>query len=282
LRGARIRINESPTSERVIRALGARPTSAIRSGPPVIAALQSGALDAVEADMEASTTKGYIRVAPYVLASAPLFAKTTTLVAATARLRRLDPRARLWLASAAADAVAAATAAEGGDRSAWSAACGQGLRPLEVAPAALMLLRLTERGVAGRLARDPATALALDRIGLLATAEPRRDPWSTCQGEASQLSPTAAIDGTYTLGGSAIRIRRGRYAILRPVIHPVEVGSVTVSSGLATLIPDDAAEGGEGSSAYRYRRTGRELRWVFVSGRRWPAWLTRGAWLRAG
>jgi len=48
--GARVRINASATTEDMLRALHARPTTAVRSGPDVIAALRAGRLDAVEAD----------------------------------------------------------------------------------------------------------------------------------------------------------------------------------------------------------------------------------------
>jgi TRAP-type C4-dicarboxylate transport system substrate-binding protein len=273
-RGMRIRISPSPTTERALRALGAQPVSTLQSGPDVVVALRTGAIDAVESDMQLATINGYVRAAPYVLAAAPLFVKTTTLAASAARLRKLDARAPEWLAGAAADAAAAATLAGEGDRFAWGAACGQGLRALESKPAAIDALRLAERGVARRLAGNSATVFALDQIGLLATQAPRRDAWETCHAAAAHVSPTAVIDGVYASGGSILRIRDGRYAITRAG----EAGSVSVAAGRAMLISD----AGVAPSTYQVESSGRELRWQFVSGRRGPAILTRSVWLRTG
>jgi TRAP-type C4-dicarboxylate transport system substrate-binding protein len=45
--GARIGVQESATTDDILRSLRARPTTAIRNGPEVVVALQSGRLDAV-------------------------------------------------------------------------------------------------------------------------------------------------------------------------------------------------------------------------------------------
>ena len=49
--GARIRVNASLTTDYLLRSLGARPTTAVRHGRDVVEALESGRLDAVEADI---------------------------------------------------------------------------------------------------------------------------------------------------------------------------------------------------------------------------------------
>ena len=192
-KGARIRINESPTTDHILSTLDARPTTDVRSGPEVVAELRDGSLDAVEADMRLAAAAGYVRPAPH--ATAPLFAKVTTLVANTERLQRLGPSAAGWLREAAERAAAAERALD--DRDAWAAACTAGLIAAKVTPARMDALHAALRDSHNNLGADPTAALAIDRIGLVGARTPRVDPWAHCGSGGSAPSPTKVIDGTY-------------------------------------------------------------------------------------
>src|SRR5262249_33223029 len=193
--GAKIRVNDSTTSSEVISALGATPVTNIASGPPAVQALRDGRLTAIETD-PVNAKSGYLQVAPYVLVNAPLYAKTTTLAVSSAALARLPAAAAGWLREAAAAAVAS-QAASTSDRVDWASMCGQGAKPLAATPSQFQALHAAEASTYADVAGDPATTLAIDRIGGLATGEPRMDPWATWHGAGGAGSPTKALAGRY-------------------------------------------------------------------------------------
>ena len=194
--GAKIRINDSATSHEVISALGATPVTDIASGPAAVQALRDGELTAIETNPVNAMQDGYLQVAPYVVVNAPLFAKTTTFAINSAQLARLPAADAGWLREAAvqaADTEAASTT----DRVDWATMCGQGLKPLAVTQGQLTALHDAEASTYADVAADPQTTLAIDRIGGMATKEPRMDNWATCHGVGVATSPTKALDGRY-------------------------------------------------------------------------------------
>ena len=194
--GAKIRINDSATTGEVLRALGATPVTDIASGPQAVQALRDGTLTAVESNPDSAIANGYVQVAPYVVVNAPLFAKTTTFAVNSARLARLPARDAGWLRQAARQA-AATEATSATDRADWGTLCGQGLKPLALTGQQFTALQNAEAPTYADLAGDPPTALAVDRIGGLATSQPRMDAWATCHGAGVAGSPTKVLDGSY-------------------------------------------------------------------------------------
>ena len=194
--GAKIRINDSATTSEVLTALGVTPVTGIATGPPAVQALRDGTLTAIESNPENAMENGYVQVAPYVVVNAPLFAKTDTFAINSAQLARLPARDAGWLRQAAQQA-AATEATSATDRTRWGSLCGQGLKPLAVTEQQLTTLQNAEAPTYADLASDPQTALAIDRIGGLATSEPRMDSWATCHGAGLATSPTRALDGSY-------------------------------------------------------------------------------------
>jgi TRAP-type C4-dicarboxylate transport system substrate-binding protein len=304
--GAKIRINDSATTAEVLSALGATPVTNIASGPAALQALRDGKLTAIEADPVNAMMSGYVTVAPNVLVNAPLFAKTTTLAASSATLARLPAADAGWLREAAVQA-AAGQANGASDRVDWASMCGQGLRPLAVTQSQFGVLHDAEAGTYADLAGDPQTTLAIDRIGKLATSEPRMDSWATCRGVGIGASSTRILDGrygfTYTqaevaaggdctdcgnAGTYTLTIHDGRYAILHPVqLHnnpnepveaffrgwrpddPVEVGTIAISGNRATLVPEVNQQNGSSTAVYTFELFRGLLTWHPVSGATW-------------
>jgi TRAP-type C4-dicarboxylate transport system substrate-binding protein len=306
--GAKIRVNESTTSSEVISALGATPVTDIASGPAAVQALRDGKLTAIEADPVGAMMNGYLQVAPYVLVNAPLYAKTTTLAVSSAALARLPAAAAGWLRKAAVQA-AASQAASTSDRVHWASMCGQGAKPLAATPSQFRALQGTEASTYAIVAGDPTTTLAIDRIGGLATTEPRMDPWATCHGVGVVGSPTKALDGRYgttwtqaevvasgdcpncgNAGTLTLAIHNGRYALYHPVqLHsdpaepavqffrdwrptdPVEVGSVFINGNRATLVPEVNQQNGSAPATYTFELFRGLLTWHVVSGYDWDS-----------
>jgi TRAP-type C4-dicarboxylate transport system substrate-binding protein len=306
--GAKIRVNESTTSSEVIQALGAKPVTTIASGPAAVQALRDGRLTAIEADPNSAMMNGYLQVAPYVLVNAPLYAKTTTLAVSSAALARLPAAAAGWLREAAVQA-AASQAASTSDRVHWASMCGQGAKPLAATPSHFRALQAAEASTYADVAGDPTTTLATDRIGGLATTEPRMDPWATCHGVGAAGSPTKALDGRYgttftqaevvasgdcadcgNAGTFTLTIQDGRYALFHPVqLHnnpsesavgffrdwrpsdPVEVGSVFINGNRATLVPEVNQQNGSAPATYTFELFRGLLTWHVVSGQGWDS-----------
>ena len=233
--GAKIRINDSATTSEVLTALGATPVTDIASGPPAVQALRDGTLTAIESNPVNAMENGYVQVAPYVVVNAPLFAKTTTFAVNSAQLARLPARDAGWLRQAAQQA-AATEATSAADRTMWGTLCGQGLKPLALTGQQLTALQNAEAPTYADLAADAQTTLAIDRIGGLATTEPRMDAWATCHGVGITPSPTKILDGSYGVtvtqadvvasgdctdcgnaGTFRLAIQDGRYALYHPV-----------------------------------------------------------------
>jgi C4-dicarboxylate-binding protein DctP len=306
--GAKIRINESATSSEVISALGAIPVTSPASGPPAVQALRDGKLTAIEADPVGAMMNGYLRVAPYVLVNAPLFAKTTTLAVSSAALAKLPAAAVGWLREAAVQAVAS-QAASTSDRVDWASMCGQGAKPLAATPSQFQALHAAEAPTYANVAGDPTTSLAIDRIGGLATGEPRMDTWATCHGVGVAGSPTKALDGRYgttwtqaevvasgdcpncgNAGTYTLTIHDGRYALYHPVqLHaspteqsvaffrdwrpsdPVEVGAVFIRGNRVTLVPEVNQQNGSAPTTYTFELFRGLLTWHVVSGQAWDS-----------
>ncbi len=178
--GAVVRINTSPTTEAMLTSLGAIADQTTSSGPAAIDALAAGRLTAVEADIGTALDNDYVQRAPYVLATAPLFAKTTTFVAATDRLADLDPNVMSWLAEAASLAQEHA-AGKADEAQLWAAACSGGLQPLNLAPEQFTVLSDSVAEVSASISADPVAGAAVAAIRTLAGSSPAVDSWTTCQ-----------------------------------------------------------------------------------------------------
>jgi TRAP-type C4-dicarboxylate transport system substrate-binding protein len=289
--GAKIRIIDSATTGEVLRSLGAIPVTGIESGPAAVQALRDGTLTAVESNPLSAVENGYVQVAPYVVVNVPLFAKTTTFVVNSAQLARLPARYAGWLRQAAQQA-AATEATSTTDRTSWGEQCGQGLRPLALTGQQLTALQNAEAPTYADLASDPTTALAVDRIGGLATSEPRMDAWATCHGAGVAASPTKVLDGSYEVtisqadvvasgdcadcgnaGTGLIVIHDGRYAVTgvgapstpanpnEPNVSffkgwlpgdPSEVGTVSITGNQMTFVPETSQPQGSVPNTFTF------------------------------
>ena len=184
--GARIRINESLTTENLLRSLGARPTTAVRHGRAGVEALQSGRLDAVEADIRTASGNGYIAAAPYI--GSPIFAEVTTwppTPRAYARSGRRPPMIR----QAAERTATVQRAAD--DSTSSAATCGAGLRHAPSTPAQLDALQRAALDVHAALDARPAPPRSRSTASAPAR-RPRRidDPWAQCGPAPAVPSPT--------------------------------------------------------------------------------------------
>jgi TRAP-type C4-dicarboxylate transport system substrate-binding protein len=278
--GVRVRINQSAITADTLKLLRARPVENVRSGEPVIAALRSQTLDAIEADPMSASTHGYQRLASHLDVDLPLFAKTNTIAANRRRLNVVGPQAAGWLRGAA-NAAADKARDNAADRRAWAGLCGGGLKVDPISPRQRDALRLKLEDVAANLDGDADTTFITDRIGLLATQEPRVDTWAGC-GHARVASATKPIDGTYEYAptdqqiverggsqGNGGRYRtsfgNGRYAIVLNTDHgdavsehwkigrdPIEVGSARVEGRRLWMIPDTSINVGSVPETYRF------------------------------
>src|SRR5450631_1180456 len=219
------------------------------------------------------------------MVNAPLFAKTTTFAASSAVLARLPARDAGWLRQAAATQATTAT-----DRVRWASACSQGLRPLAVTQQQFTALHAAEAATYAGLAADQQTTPAIDRVGSLATQEPRMDNWATCHGLGVGASPTRVLDGTCGVtatqaevvasgdcadcgqaGSYRLAVHDGRYALYHPVTlnnnsdepsmsffrgwrpdGPAEVGTISITGNRAMLVPEVNQQNGSAPTAYRF------------------------------
>jgi TRAP-type C4-dicarboxylate transport system substrate-binding protein len=304
--GAKIGINESATTSEVLSSLGATPVTEITGGPPAVEALRDGTLTAIESSPVNATENGYVLAAPYVVVNAPLFAKTTTFAVNSAQLAKLPARDAGWLRQAAQQA-AATEATSTADRAMWGTLCGEGLKPLALTGPQLTAWQNAEAPAYADLAGDSQTALAVDRIGGLATGEPRMDAWATCRGVGIAASPTKVLDGSYGVtitqadvkasgdctdcgnaGTYRLAIYDGRYALYHPVQidanpaepsvssfqawgpgDPVEVGTISITGNQATLEPEVNQQYGSVPTVYTFELFRGLLTWHLVSGSEW-------------
>jgi hypothetical protein len=254
-----------------------------------VQALRDGMLTAIESDPQNAILNGYVRVAPYAVVNAPLFAKTTTFAASSAVLAKLPARDAGWLRRAARQA-AATQATTATDHVRWASACGQGLKPLAVTHQQFAALHAAEAATYADLAADQQTTLAIDRIGSLAIKESRMDGWATCHGVGAGVSPTRVLDGTYGVtvtqaevvasgdcadcgnaGIYRLAVHDGRYALYHPVAlnnnpdepsvsffqgwrpdDPAEVGTISITGNQAMLVPEVNQQNGSVPTAYRF------------------------------
>jgi TRAP-type C4-dicarboxylate transport system substrate-binding protein len=316
--GAKIRINESPTTSEIITALGATPVTSVRGGVPAAQALQDGALTAIEASPATAMENGYLKAARYVVVNAPLFAKTTTLAASSAVMARLPAQDVSWLREAAQQA-AASQANSSADRLDWASMCGQGVKPLAITPQQLDALHAAESTTYADLAGDPPTTLAVARLGGLATRAPRMDPWATCHSVGVTGSATPKLDGTYKVtvspadvasvnscgdcgndGHYTIVQKNGRYAIFHvnppdtnhaePSVSfydswrpndPIEVGTLTEAGNRVILNAETGQQfGADGPAVMTFEVFRDHLTWHGVSGTVWKELYTIHPWQR--
>jgi TRAP-type C4-dicarboxylate transport system substrate-binding protein len=311
--GARIRIPVSATTSEVLSQLGATPVMTRGGGGPQdLQGLRDGKLTAVEFDPEHADS-GIVQVAPYVVVNAPLLAKTSTFAINSVALRRLPATDAGWLRKAAEQA-AASVAYSSADRVAWASLCAQGLKPLALTVSQFNALHNAEAPTYYDLSSDPATALAIDRIGGLAASTPRMDPWATCRGVGVTSSPTAALDGSYGItitqgevvasgdcancgnaGPYRLVIDHSRYALYHPVwLHADateqsvadmklwgpgdanEVGAVFISGHRVTFVPETSQINGSVPQTFTFELFRGLLTWHLLAGG--TGWDTARPW----
>ena len=303
-RGAKIRINDSDTTSEVLTALGATPVTDLPSDPAAVQALRDGKLTAIESNPVSAMEHGYLHAAPYVVVNVPLFAKTTTFAINSAKLARLPARDAGWLRQAARQAVTS-EATSAGDRTMWGTLCGQGLKPLVLTGQQLTAWQNAEAPTYANIAADDQTTLAVDRIGALATTQPRMDPWATCHGVGDVASRTKVLDGSYNntvsqadvvasgdcttcgnAGNFRLTIGDGRYALDHSVRvnnadagsqpgwgprDPVEVGTISISGNHATFVAQTSQQNGSGTTRYTFELFHGLLNWHRLSGLQWDS-----------
>jgi TRAP-type C4-dicarboxylate transport system substrate-binding protein len=190
LRGARIRVQTSPTSVRVFQALGAMPVTSLFAYQ-VGAALTSGRLDGIESSTQAIGDNGYVKQARYLSPNLALFPKTQTIVITRHAFDGLTAADRHALQQAATETAAHANpAAE--ERTELSSLCSGGLRLAQAMPSDIESMRRATEPVYAQLERDPGTKQAILAIQRLNQTESVSDTsLPRCQ-RAGQPQPIAS------------------------------------------------------------------------------------------
>jgi TRAP-type C4-dicarboxylate transport system substrate-binding protein len=188
-RGARIRVVTSPAGELAVRSLGARPLTAF-DAHQVKAALAGGKLDGVETEVHSIASNDYARVAHYLTANLPLFAKAQTIVIRSDALSRMSSSDRAAVRAAAKATVAHADPAAQ-ERAELAELCGQGLRVVEATPRDVAALRAAGRHAYAALERDPTTRKAIAATEALGTPASDSSLASCPQAEKGEDTTTA-------------------------------------------------------------------------------------------
>ena len=163
--GARIRVVTSPTGELALRSLGARPLTTF-DAHQASAALADRKLDGLETEAHAIVSNDYAKVAHYLTANLPLFAKAQTIVIRGDVLSRMSASDQAAV-RAAAKATVAHTDPAAQERTEVAELCRQGLRLVQATPHDLAALRQSGRRAYAALERDPATRQAIAAIDAL-------------------------------------------------------------------------------------------------------------------
>jgi hypothetical protein len=158
-------------------------------------------------------------------------------------------------------------------------------------------LHAAELEIHAELDGDSATALTIDRIGLLALRGPASDDWARCGSSARSPSSTKLLDGVYEFtltqavadrtgwdggtGNARLEIGHGRYAVFHDsqdpdqatafpgwelTRDPVEVGTVLLRGGQAQFRPETVVHVGAAPTTARFELFRGRLRWRYVSG----------------
>jgi hypothetical protein len=163
------------------------------------------------------------------------------------------------------------------------------MKPVSPTPEQLDALHAATEDVDAALDGDPGSAVAIDRIELLATRAPAHDPWARCGGRAPRES--SPLDGTYAFKYSAaelasmgsepgndgayrVQFGHGRFAIMHLGTSdptwpgwdfqrdPVEVGSLLVRGGVAVLRPQTSIGVGSRTRTLHYELFRDRLTWT--------------------
>ena len=189
-RGSRIRVPTSPTSELVIRALGATPVTNLTSeqvGP----ALAHRQLEGIESSPSDISANSYVPDARYLATNVVLFAKTETIVITRATFARLSQGDREALKAAAAATVAHADPAAQ-EVVAVRELCAQGLHLVTATPAQLASLERAAAPVFTALERDTSTRRAIQEIQRLKQQSPTANATLPKCHSAQTTTPAAA------------------------------------------------------------------------------------------
>jgi TRAP-type C4-dicarboxylate transport system substrate-binding protein len=188
-RGARIRVVTSPTGELALRSLGARPLTAF-DAHQVNVALADDKLDGVETEAHAIASNDYTRVAHYLTANLPLFAKAQTIVVRSDVLSRMSASDQAAMRAAARATVAHADPAAQ-ERAEVAQLCHQGLRLAEASPGDVAALRERGRHADAVLERDPGTRQAIAAIEALG-ASATESSMASCPKAGNRAATTTA------------------------------------------------------------------------------------------
>jgi TRAP-type C4-dicarboxylate transport system substrate-binding protein len=187
--GARIRVVTSPAGELAVRSLGARPLTAF-DAHQVNAALADGKLDGVETEAHSIASNDYTRVAHYLTANLPLFAKAQTIVIRSDVLSRMSDADQAAMRAAAKATVAQADPAAQ-EHAEVAELCGQGLRLVEATPRDVAALRQAGRQAYAALERDQATRKAIAATEMLGTPASDSSVLSCPKAEKGEGTTTA-------------------------------------------------------------------------------------------
>lgn len=171
-RGARVRVITSPTTNLIMRSLGAVPVTDLTSAE-VGPALHQGQVVGAESSLLDINNNSYVAEAHYMPTNVVLFAKTETIVVTRHVFERLSPADQSALRAAASATVAHADPADQ-ERAELGELCGQGLRLVTSSPRQLKSLERAAAPVFTVLERDPSTKRAIIEIEQLKHQLPAR------------------------------------------------------------------------------------------------------------
>jgi TRAP-type C4-dicarboxylate transport system substrate-binding protein len=205
--GLRVGLNRSQVGSDVLRALGAVPVT-VPGGVHL-----EGQLDGLEQQVASIDGNTYDDAASYLTANVNLWPRWVVVFMNAKAFAALDGSQQ----DALRDAVQTATpimlaAAEAAQEVSTAALCGRGLELAVASPADLSQLRAAVAPVVARLARDPASREALEKIEQVRASKPvAPDSIAPCP-VASAPKESALLDGTYVHVTTAADARRARIA----------------------------------------------------------------------
>jgi len=194
-----------------IRALGATPTT-----EPVRTLAAQDELGGLESMWWTYVTNNYPAVAPYVTANVGLWPRTSVLFANTSSLSRLDPEARQWVSTAAAESSDWATAhALDAQNAQVVSACVGHARIALATDDQLAALRKAVEPMYAALRVDPAQGPTLERIEQLVAKAPADAPITIpdgCAYRPGRPAPTPTAEPpTLTVPGDPGTLPQGVY-----------------------------------------------------------------------
>jgi TRAP-type transport system periplasmic protein len=210
--GVRVGLNRSQVGSETLRALGAVPVTLAGGGH------LGGQVDALEQQVASIDANTYDDAAKYLTANVNLWPRWVVVFVNAKAFDRLDDSQR----DALREAIETATpimlaAAEASQEASTAALCARGLKLAVASAPDLAQLRSAVAPVVARLARDPATADALEQIERLRASEATPPDSNAPCPAASTPKQSAVLDGTYVHTTTAADARRARIPVGDPI-----------------------------------------------------------------